>query len=357
MVFTSIHKTNFLFYIFTCIVEQQESMKNKYSSSLSCFNLCLFLALILIGSISGGLESNIICKFSKPNQTAYWTGEFVSGTIEFTNPDRQELKLKSIDLELIGNLGYKYMSGSTRGSVSKRTGTNTFLNERLDLNSTKLRGGFRLSSGNHKWPFRFFLNDSLPPSIKQRKPFDSFIYYYLKIVFVRSEWYKRNIKTTIPIVVNHRSPSVASTKVEAQETNRKDVRLHVILQKSFVAVGTNISFDVEIDNPKEVLIERISVALVQELALGPNQEKSRNIVDETLKTIKQFKDTHIQEKFQFHIPHMIPPTFVFHFPAKNRERPLSINYELLFEAHLAGFYTNIRLKLPLIVTDHPQNIL
>ena len=322
-------------------------MKNIYLSSYFLF------ILILNEGISGKLESNIICRFAQSNRTVFWTGEFVSDTIECTNADRQELKLKRIDFELIGRLGYKYVSGTRNSNM--RTDTKTFLNERLNLNSSKTQSGSRLRSGTHQWPLRFYLNASLPPSVEQRKTFDSFIYYIIKIIFVRSEWYKRNIEKIIPLVVKHKSSSVVSTKVEKHETNRNDVRLHVILQKSFVAVGKNISFDVEIDNPKEILIKRISVALVQELKLGPNQEKSRSLVDETLKTFNQFKNTHLRKNFQFRIPDAIPPTFLFHFPVKYYEPPISISYALQFDVHLPGIYTDIHLKLPLIITDNPSN--
>ena len=313
----------------------------------------ILLTLILNDPISGKLGSNIICRFSQSNRTTYWTGEFISDIIECTNADRQELKLKRIDFELIGRLGYKYVSGTRNSGM--RTGTKTFLEERLNLNSSKVQSGFRLRSGTHQWPFRFYLNDSLPPSVERRKSFDSFIYYYIKIVFVRPEWHKGNIEKTIPLVVKHKSPPVVPTKVAAQETYQKDIRLHVNLQKSFVAVGKNISFDVEIFNPKEVLIKRVSVALVQELTLGPNQEKSRSLLAETLETFNQFKNTHLGKNFQFRIPDAIPPTFLFHFPAKYHEPSIAIGYHLHFEAYLGIFSTDIHLKLPLIITDHPSN--
>jgi hypothetical protein len=206
-------------------MQQQESMKNKYSCSCLYSNLvhsfhsvtyqCLFLTLILIGSSSGGLESNILCRFSEQNQTVFWTGEFVSGNIECTNSDHQELKLKSIEIELIGLLVYKNVLTGSRNRPSVSTGRKTFFNQRLNLNSTNARGNFLLSYGNHKWPFPFFLNDSLPPSLKQKKSSDSFIHYFLQIVFVRPQWYRRNIKKKIPIVVKHASSPVDVMEVEA----------------------------------------------------------------------------------------------------------------------------------------------
>jgi hypothetical protein len=67
----------------------------------------LFLTLILIGSTSGKLESNITCRFSEQNQTEFWTGKFISGDIEFNNFGQQQFKFKRINIELIGNVVYK----------------------------------------------------------------------------------------------------------------------------------------------------------------------------------------------------------------------------------------------------------
>jgi hypothetical protein len=66
----------------------------------------LFPTLILIGSSSGGLESNIICRFPGNGNNVFWTGDFVSGTIELVNNDYKDLKLKSIDAQLIGEFVY-----------------------------------------------------------------------------------------------------------------------------------------------------------------------------------------------------------------------------------------------------------
>jgi len=155
------------------------------------------------------------------------------------------------------------------------------------------------------------------------------------------------------IAVKHTSSPVDATKVEAQGKNRKDLYLHVILQKSTVAVGKNVSFDIQIQNPKEVLINRLTVTLAQHLMLGPAEKRRINLLNETLKILNQFQDSHLHENFQFHMPHTTPPTFSFHIPSNDRESPYIISYELYFEAHLNGFFTNILLELPLIITDHP----
>jgi hypothetical protein len=122
------------------------------------------------------------------------------------------------------------------------------------------------------------------------------------------------------------------------------------LQKSVIAAGENVSFNVKIENPKGVLLDRILTTLAQHLKLGPAEKRRLNLVNETLKTINQFKDPYLHENFQLDVSHTTPPTFSF-----DSKPPIFISYELHFEAHLKGFYTNIWLQLPLIITDHPQN--
>ena len=331
-------------------------MKNQYSFHNVIYQ-CLFLTLILVDSSSGGLESNIKCRFSQQNQSEFWTGEFVEGNIEFTNSDHQKLKLKRIDVELSGTVVYKSPSTSYRNSGSTSAGHKTFFNQRLNLSSVNTRDDFLLQNDNHKWPFRFFLNDSLPPTLKQKKSSDSFIYYFLQIVFVRSEWYRRNIKKKIPIVVRRVSSPIHMVKVKAQEKNRKDVHLHVILQKSVVAVGKNVSFDVEIHNPKEVLINRITVILAQYLKLGRRaQDRRIHLLNEILWKKSTSLKKHIFTKpFSSMCHTRFHQRFYFHMSSSHSEPPLDISYELRFEAHLNGISTNIQLQLPLIIIDHPQN--
>ena len=327
-------------------------MKNKYLYSNLVYP-CLLLILVFIGLSNGGLESNIKCRFSEPDRTVFWTGEFISGNIEFTNSDRKGLKLKSIDIALIGRLVYKHVFDN-RGGSSTKSYSAEFFNQRSAFNSSNARNNILLPYGNNTWPFRFFLNDSLPPTLDPIKRLDSQLYYYIRILFVRPEWYKRNIKQTIPVVVRHVPSPVIIKKVEAQGKNRKDVHLHVILQRSDVAVGNSVSIDVKIQNPKEVPIHRILVILVQDLKLGPTQGRKINLLNETFTSINEFKSPYLHEKFQFHVPYTTPPTFSFH-PASNKQRPYITSYELHFEAQLSGISTNIRLQVPLTLTDHPQN--
>jgi hypothetical protein len=96
----------------------------------------LFLTLILIGLSSGGLESNIICRFPGNGHNVFWTGDFVSGTIELVNNDYKDLKLKSIDAQLIGEFVY---TKETERNPNKWIATDRNLNKSIttDQNSNK----------------------------------------------------------------------------------------------------------------------------------------------------------------------------------------------------------------------------
>ncbi len=309
----------------------------------------LFLTLILIGSSSGGLKSIIICRFSGNGHNVFWTGEFVEGTIKLLNNDNNDSKLKSIDAQLIGEFVYK-----TRAGKSTTTHRKTFFKKILILRSDGDQNNFLLTYGDHVWPFRFLLNDLLPSSLEQTSHDGPYVHYFLSIVFVRPEWYRSNNGKTFPVVVKHASPPVNVTQLEEQKTNRKGVYLQVILHNSAVNAGKNFSFAVDVRNPKRYLIRRISVKLVQIRRLGPTRETQSNLTNRDLEKIHQFRDTNFHENFQLFVPHTVPPTFSFHSSSYDTVS-LILHYELHFEAHLRGFFTNIRLQLPLIVTNHPEN--
>lgn len=315
---------------------------------------CLFLTIILIHLTDCTLESNIICRFSEPNQTVFWTGTFISGNIEFANMDRHSLKLKRIDVELIGALVHIDALSGTRFSSSAKTTRKVFFNQN-NFNSTKKQAELLLANGHHQWPFLFFLNDTLPPSFKQKNVSDSYIYYYIRMKFVRSEWYRRNIQKTVPIVVKQTSLPVATNKVEAKIENRLGCRLHISLLKSFVKAGENASFDVEITNPKENLIDGISVTLEQHLKLGYTPKIDLNLLNEVLQATNQLKQSYFRKNFQLHIPQTILPTITPYNTMDKSQPPMVVNYELHFKAHLSGLFTNLQLQLPLIITNHPAN--
>ena len=314
----------------------------------------LLLTLALIKLSNGGFESGIVCRFSEEGDNLFWTGEFVSGAIEFHNIDHKDLKLKSIDAELIGE--FVYITEDRRNNVTSRTThRETFFKKVLTLQSASDEGNFYLTYGNNVWPFRFLLDDSLPPSLEQSRFNDPYIHYFLHIAFVRPEWYRWNIKKLFPIVINHASPSVNASQLEAHKTNRKGVYLQIILHKSVVSAGSNLSFAVTVRNPKKSLIYRISMRLIGYVELDRAKHEYHYLLDENLERIHRFQEIHLHENFQLLVPHITLPTFKFYLSSTYGTRTLVVRYALHFEAHLRGFFTNIRLQLPLVINNHPEN--
>ena len=315
----------------------------------------MFLTLILIGTSSGGgVESNIRCQFPGNGHNVFWTGESVSGTIEFVNYAYKGLKLKNVNAQLIGEFVYKKQQ-NRKSDTPKVLERHTFFKKTLILHSGGKQKTFILSSGNHTWPFRFHLNDSLPPSFEQTNSDDPYVHYSLRIVFAIPEWYKSNIRKAFSVVVKRTPSSVNATQIKQQETNRNHVCLQILLNNSVVNIGKNFSFAVDIRNPKQHSIHRISVKLVQTKHLNINWKKEYDIINRDLEKIHQFQGTNFHEHFQLFVPSGTLPTFSLDLPSSYDKLSFVVHYTLHFEAHLPGFFTNIFLKFPLIITDHPEN--
>lgn len=146
---------------------------------------------------------------------------------------------------------------------------------------------------------------------------------------------------------------VEEKTIQGHEENRDHVRLGIVLLKSAVAAGEHISFDVDIENPKEVVIDRVSVTLIQHLKVAYTPKQSIDLVKENLKNINRLKNKQFHNTFQLQIPRTTAPTFLLHDNSSRIQPPLILHYELKFEAHLSGVFTNTRLQLPLIITNHP----
>ncbi|CAF3296380.1 unnamed protein product [Rotaria sp. Silwood2] len=285
------------------------------------------------------------------NQTVFWTGQFVSGMIEFNNYDHQELRLKSINAELIGE--FVRLKAISKG-VRSETKIIVF-KEELNLYSISDQDSSLLTYENHKWPFRFFLNNFIPPSIEKNRISDSYIHYFLRIKLIKPEWYKRNIQKTILITVKHASSPVNATRFMLEDKNRNNVYLRIILQKQIAIVGKNFSFEVDIQNPKQAMIRRISVTLTHYFEFGSYLCQKLKLIDKPLEKIRRLRSIHFHDNFQLYIPHTASPTFSFYPPSDNKNFPISVRYELRFVATIRGFFTNIRLQVPLIINSYPEN--
>jgi hypothetical protein len=313
-----------------------------YSFQSSIYQYLLFTS-ILIGYSIGKYQGHVICRFAEQNKTEYWPGELISGTFKFVNFTYEKLKVKRIDVELIGELIYYANKNSSR-SVT------IFRDQRSLLQSNGDPKKFLLVNGDHSWSFSFRLKDSLPPTVRQTGVHRPYIYYYIRSLFVRPEWYRFNIDNKWPIVVN-RSSSPGNVKQLEAEKNHKDVHLRLILQKNIIVDGDYLSLDVNMQNPKQKLIRRISVKLLQIWHLYPEKDDEISLVDEDLKGIRRFRGQHFKKNFLIHVPLKTPATFVFNRPSGSYIEKVVVSYELHVQAHIRGFFTNIRLQLPVIIAN------
>ncbi|CAF1404823.1 unnamed protein product [Rotaria sordida] len=214
--------------------------------------------------VTGGLISSnetdkwfIKCLFDDQNKTQYWTGDMVSGVINFINNGYPDLKLKNINITLVG--------------PSKRTTTKhevIFFEEELISTSINNGSDFVLPVGNYTWLFRGRLGHVLPPSTRQTVSSSPYIRYFVRVRLSRSEWYKLDFQTDFRIIVRLNSSWPENvTRIEKQESQR-GVQIRVSLPKNVVTAGNKLAFDIDIHNSEQVPIRSLSATLVQIWEIG-----------------------------------------------------------------------------------------
>ncbi|CAF4250904.1 unnamed protein product [Rotaria socialis] len=109
---------------------------------------------------------DIHCRFDDEGKTQYLTGDVISGTIEILNNGHPELKLKSIDATLVGELVYTTVENRSNRSTSSKHTLVVFERWLIPRPVTN-PGEIILPLGNHTWPFSIRLDHSLPPSIEK----------------------------------------------------------------------------------------------------------------------------------------------------------------------------------------------
>lgn len=308
-----------------------------------------------MGSEFSVLADNISIEFDKQYSSIYQTGETVSGKVEFLNNAQVELKLKNIIIELVGNLVYT----TSRGSGHSRTTdihAVPFFTEKQIVRSANKEDSFILESGNHTWPFALHLADSLPPTLEQTRYNGPYVRYVVRVQLVVPQWYKKNIQQTSFITVHSLSSSMPTIKSQDNNKNRKDVHLEAFLQNNVAVSGKNVSLDLDLHNPTHVTIIRVSLTLIQQRLLGPAGKEDIVVLKKDLNGIQDFQGEHLHNKFEFQLPTNIPSTYSCTPPQWSARKPLEVNYELHLEAHIAGFFTNVELRLPITVTNNVHEV-
>jgi len=208
---------------------------------------------------------------------------------------------------------------------------------------------------NHIWPFSFRLDNSLPPSLGQTYSVTQ-VNYFIRFMFERPGWFKKNIQKDIPIIIQHLSLPVNTTQVEKQKKNWKHTHLQIILHKDAVAAGNTLSFELDLQNPKQAMIRRIWVSLIEVYSLGPGSGQDV-LVKKKLEGIDSFKGKHFHKTFQLPVPNRAIPTCSFYFGSVFNEKPFAVHHQLLIQARNRGLLTNLYLEVPLtvITTNQTKN--
>ncbi|CAF1494226.1 unnamed protein product [Adineta steineri] len=290
-------------------------------------------------------EFDAKCQFTGQQHNTFWTGDMLSGTIEYAHSEHPKWNITDITAELAGRIEYK------AGFLDKKTrrGYN-FLDKRFILRVASDAKHILPASRNYSWPFGLRLDKSLPPTIEKIDSNSAEIKYYIYLKFERPNWYKMSIEKYCSINIRHLSSLTNPKKIEEQKTNRKGVHLHVTLHENIVAVGKNISMEVNLHNPKKKPIRRITATLFQIVSGGCITKEHVVLHKQNLKEIRSFRGETFYQQLELPVPLKAASTWAA--DSSNgflKCKPLVVSHKILVEAHIRGFYTNIRLEFPLTI--------
>ncbi|CAF2111112.1 unnamed protein product [Rotaria magnacalcarata] len=299
---------------------------------------------------------DIHCRFDDAGKIQYLAGDVISGTIEILNNGLPELKLKSIDATLVGELDYTTEENISNRSTSSKH-TLVVFEQWLIPRPVTNPGKIILPLGNHTWPFSIRLDHSLPPSIKKVNVSHPSIQYFIRVRMVRPEWYLMNLNKEFPIIIHRFSSSPAKVMaVEAEVKNRKDIQVYVKISKNVVAPGNKFVLDMELDNPKGIQIHHISAAFIQIWDIGDTKTERITLFNMHLEDTQRMRSKRFHRSFELYVPLRIPDTFSYILPDSRFRRPLVLHYALRVTVHASDNFSEIELTLPLVVTKTIQTV-
>ncbi|UJR16900.1 hypothetical protein I4U23_003798 [Adineta vaga] len=302
-----------------------------------------------MGAGASTSQNNITFQFDKKYTMIYKTGETVSGKVTFQNDGQIELKLKNIMIELVGEIVY-YTSRVTGLTRSTDIHVAPFFKEEHIARSDDHGSHFILEHGEHIWPFSFHLVDNLPSTLETTRHNGSYIRYVVRIHFVQSEWYKKNIQKASFITVQYHSPSMLANECKAEDQNHKNVHLQAILHENIVLPGEKCPLNITLNNPNRITITRLSMKLIQYQQLGSAGKDENTVMKKDLNGIDNFQDERWQNTYHIQIPERIVASFSNTPPQWSSRKPLVIRYELHLEAHVQGLNSNVFVRLPLTIS-------
>ncbi|CAF2263615.1 unnamed protein product [Rotaria magnacalcarata] len=301
-----------------------------------------------MGTCSSVSVSNLSVRLHDTGKNAYYTGDTISGVIEFTNTDPTELKFDKITGVFVGKCVYVTRRHTTNGEVIT-THTLALLSVPLIPNSINGLSQRTLSPGKHTWPFSFTLPQYLPPSITEQTTYGQYIKYCMHIEIIRSEMYRRNIEKTLPFSIQHSSSIVAGTRIEDQKTNRNGVCLRAYFENNIAVLGTHCTLHLEVDNPNASKIHRISAELIQSRKFSIAVREQLTVMTQEMSDSKKLKGKQVHTQMNIILPATLPATYSFCPAGWPNGRKIAIDYRVHIELHLSGIFTNIELDIPIIL--------
>ena len=206
------------------------------------------------------------------------------------------------------------------------------------------------ASRNYSWPFTFRLNKYLPPTFKKSHYSSAFVFYYINFVFERPGWYNKKIEKCFSLNIQHSSSLTNAKKIEEEKTNREGTHFHVVLHNNMVVAGETFSLEINLRNPKKASIYRISGTLLQIVSGGGVTKRTAVLHKQNLDRHGLFRVEKLQQQFELHVPLEAASTWVanstYGFPKSN---PFNVRHTLQVDTYIRGFFTNIRLQLPLTI--------
>ena len=164
-----------------------------------------------------------------------------------------------------------------------------------------------------------------------------------------------NVRRDFPVIVIARqsSPGALSVlPVEAENKNYSNVTLHTVLAdlRGPITPGGTFLLGIELQNPNQVSIKRLSIDLVQRRVVWMGGHCALNIPLLDLPHLREFSGKHYHETLELTVPPEYPiiPSFYYMLSTSSR-RPISVEYQLKVEVKIHGFFKNFTVKVPIII--------
>ncbi|CAF1172439.1 unnamed protein product [Adineta steineri] len=306
--------------------------------------------------------SNIIVINLNRNNSFYYTGEYVNGTVQLNITDGK-LEANEIYIKLIGEIGYTTTRTVSDGRGNTHTQTQyhhvPFYFSKFTLAQPEVEQQQQqqlvYNEGQYSWPFQILLTEHLPPTINRPQSYPH-VRYYLQVV-IDKVWYKSNTRETrylsvFPHVNLLQNPQCLISTTFGNK-NRKDIILKGILNKLGMIPGESIIGTLEIENPRKVLIKCINVILLQNYQIGANSRKFK-IFETTLPEIINLKHEQIRETFSIIIPPLVlPPSYNFH-GGLQAVANVHIHYLIKFTVIVEGIFADFDIDIPIILGTEPN---